>query len=64
VIFNVVLLIFSFNAVKKDTEVVYNYLKNKLSEMIKCMTLDFNKVHDVKHKVIILKNKQKQALLT
>jgi hypothetical protein len=32
--------------------------------MIKCMTLDFNKVHDVKHKVIILKNKQKQALLT
>lgn len=62
-IFNVLLLIFSFNAVKKDTEVVYNYLKKiKLSEMIKCMTLDYNKVHDVKHKVIILKNKQKQAL--
>jgi hypothetical protein len=63
VIFNVLLLIFSFNAVKKDTEVVYNYLKKiKLSEMIKCMTLDYNKVHDVKHKVIILKTKQKQAL--
>lgn len=62
-IFNVLLLIFSFNAVKKDTEVVYNYLKKiKLSEMIKCMTLDYNKVHDVKHKVIILKTKQKQAL--